>query len=160
MSKYVAYDTKCIRNLETLLAALASLGWHSGLVEVHEQPQSLYGYGGDRRAEKANVIIRRHNTGIGASNDVGFLRQPDGTYQPIVSEYDSNSLYRGRNGQTLEGGFVKGVEAAYGKITGDKAISTLLTKTIPAMKNRGIIPRHATARTVTAGKTTKIVVTY
>src|SRR6266496_3731465 len=160
MSKYVQYDCKTLRNLETLLAALATFGWDSGKVEVHEEAQNLYGYSNDKRPEKANVIIRRHNTGTGASNDVGFARQADGSYRPIVSEYDQQCLTRGLNRANLEGGFVEAVEKAYGAITSDKALSTILKTTIPSMKARGIIPRHATAKTVRSSGATKVVVTY
>lgn len=160
MSKYVQFDCKKIRNLETLLAALAAFGWDSGKVEVHDTPQALYGYSGDKRNEKANVIIRRNNTGVGASNDVGFVLGPDGSYKAIVSEYDQNAIQYSLNRQHLEDGFVKGVERQYGKITGEKALSTVLLHTIPQMKQRRLIPRHATATKVTDGKITKIVVRY
>jgi hypothetical protein len=57
-------------------------------IEAHEDPKHLYGYQGDRREQKANVIIRRNNVG-GAANDVGFFRDGDGKYNAIISEYDS-----------------------------------------------------------------------
>ena len=57
------------------------------LVEVHEQPQALFGYGGDVRAQRAHVIVRRQHI-FGASNDVGFLKNADGTFTAIVSEFD------------------------------------------------------------------------
>ena len=57
-------------------------------VEVHKEPQSLFGYQGDRRQEKANVIVRRCHVGP-AANDLGFLRKPDGSYSAIVSAFDS-----------------------------------------------------------------------
>jgi hypothetical protein len=41
------------------------------------------------RADKANVIIRRQYVGR-ASNDIGFIKAADGTYQAIISEYDSS----------------------------------------------------------------------
>jgi hypothetical protein len=40
----------------------------------------------------ANVIIRRANVQT-AANDIGFVRQSDGTYSAIVSEYDSQNGY-------------------------------------------------------------------
>jgi len=55
--------------------------------EEHEVAQNLYGYGGDKRQQKANIIIRRKYVGS-AANDVGFLRRDDGTYELIISEYD------------------------------------------------------------------------
>jgi hypothetical protein len=69
-----------------LVAALSRLGFQ-GKVEVHREAQSLYGYQGDVRAQKAHVIIRRQHVGP-AANDLGFQRQPDGKYRIWVSDYD------------------------------------------------------------------------
>ena len=69
-----------------LVAALSRLGF-KGKVEVHREAQPLYGYQGDVRAQKANVIIRRQHVGQ-ADNDLGFERQPDGRYRVWVSDYD------------------------------------------------------------------------
>src|SRR3974390_2375004 len=69
-----------------LVAALSHLGFE-GKVEVHKTPQSLYGYQGDVRAQKAHLIIRREHVGR-AANDLGFERQADGKYRVWVSEYD------------------------------------------------------------------------
>ena len=127
---------------------------------MHPTPVALFGYHNDQRAEKAEVVIRRNNTGIGSSNDIGFAKQPDGSYKAIVSEYDGNALRLGLNRTPLEGGFVNAVGKAYGAITSDKALNTLLRKTIPSMKQRGIIPRHATVRTDTVAGARKVTVTY
>jgi hypothetical protein len=69
-----------------LVAALSRLGF-KGKVEVHREAQALYGYQGDVRAQKGNIIIRRQHVGR-AANDLGFERQPDGKYRVWVSEYD------------------------------------------------------------------------
>jgi len=69
-----------------LVAALSRLGFE-GKVEVHQNPQTLYGYQGDARSQKAHIIIRRHHVGR-AANDLGFERQADGSYRAWVSEYD------------------------------------------------------------------------
>ena len=57
-------------------------------------PQNLEGYRGDRRQQSADIIIPRSQVG-GASNDIGFVKGPDGKYKAIVSDYDSR-----RYGQT------------------------------------------------------------
>lgn len=163
MSEYVTYNTRAIRNQEVLLAALAELGWDQGKVEVHEQPVALYGYHGDQRPEKAHIVIRRNQTGVGSSNDIGFVRQDDGTYKPIISAYDQTACRAGYGNRTYKGeatGLSKTLEAVYGRVTGDQAISTILTKTLPRMKMQGLVPRHATAKTVTTGNARKIVVSY
>jgi hypothetical protein len=77
-----------LRDPETLVAALAAVGHRQ--VEVHEQPQTLYGYRGDARPERAEVIVRRRHIGS-ASNDIGFARQPDGSFEAIISEYDRST---------------------------------------------------------------------
>jgi hypothetical protein len=56
-------------------------------IEIHENPTNLYGFKGDKREQVANIIIRKQNVG-NASNDLGFLRKPDGTFEAIISEYD------------------------------------------------------------------------
>lgn len=57
-------------------------------VEVHQVAQHLTGYHGDRRPEKANIIVRRCYVGS-AANDLGFVRKPNGSFSAIVSAYDS-----------------------------------------------------------------------
>jgi hypothetical protein len=71
---------------ECLLAALADLGFDATRVEVHATAVNLVGYAGDRRAQAANIVIRRQHVGA-ASNDVGFLASATG-YQAFVSGYD------------------------------------------------------------------------
>lgn len=85
MSAYLQLLTP-MTDQECLLEALADLGFDGSKVEVHATPQHLVGYGGDRRAQVAHVIIRRRNVGA-ASNDVGFLASPTG-FQAFVSGYD------------------------------------------------------------------------
>lgn len=69
----------------SLLKALADAGFKE--VEVHDAAQPLYGYQGDVRADRAEIIIRRRFIGT-ASNDIGFKRQADGTFTAIISEFD------------------------------------------------------------------------
>jgi hypothetical protein len=59
------------------------------MIETHEKAANLYGYQSDRREQKANIIIRRNHVG-GFSNDLGFVKTADGTYQAIISDYDSS----------------------------------------------------------------------
>ncbi|MEK6718292.1 MAG: DUF1257 domain-containing protein, partial [candidate division NC10 bacterium] len=94
MSHFVECRTQ-IRDLSALCQALQELGWADSEIEVHAAPVPLYGYQGDERPERGEVVIRREFVGE-ASNDIGFARQPDGTYLAIISEYDQRS--RGRFG--------------------------------------------------------------
>ena len=62
----------------------------NGHVEVHEEATNLIGYHGDKRTDKAEIIIRREYISS-ASNDIGFKLAQDGTYQAIISDYDSST---------------------------------------------------------------------
>ncbi|MFI0404787.1 DUF1257 domain-containing protein [Actinomadura sp. 3N508] len=74
-----------LRDADLLAAALAAVGFAS--VETHDEPEPLYGYQGDARPERAEVVVRRRHIGS-LSNDLGFRRRPDGTFEAIISGYD------------------------------------------------------------------------
>lgn len=84
MSHFTSIQTQ-IKDADSLVKALADVGFQQ--VEMHSTAQPLYGYEGDRRADTAEVIIRRQQIGR-LSNDIGFKRQSDGTFQAIISDYD------------------------------------------------------------------------
>lgn len=84
MSHYTVVRTRMV-DRQALAAALADLGFPA--VEVYDEPQPLIGYRGDRRAQRAHVIVRRQHLGR-ASNDIGFARQQDGSYQALISRFD------------------------------------------------------------------------
>ena len=88
MSHYCQIETQ-FNDQQALIEALTSIkgGWKLDQIEIHQIPQSLYGYQGDEREEKANIIIRRKHISPSA-NDVGFALQDDGSYKAIISEYD------------------------------------------------------------------------
>jgi hypothetical protein len=85
MSAYHTQKTQ-YKDRDCLVAALNAQGYKE--VEVHEVATNLYGYHGDMRSQKANVIVRRKFVGA-AANDLGFVKAEDGTYSAIVSAYDS-----------------------------------------------------------------------
>jgi hypothetical protein len=68
-----------------------------GIVVSLNESVQLRGYKGDLRKERAHVVVPQQivNTylGGGASNDVGFLRQQDGTYSAVVSAYDQSAWW-------------------------------------------------------------------
>ncbi|TYB45635.1 DUF1257 domain-containing protein [Actinomadura chibensis] len=84
MSHFTKVRT-AITDQDRLVAVLRELGFPE--VESHARPTPLYGYRGDVRPEKAEVAIRRRHVGS-ASNDIGFHRTSDGTFEAIISEYD------------------------------------------------------------------------
>lgn len=88
MSHYSKIKTHIVEK-DLLLKTLRSMGYEH--VRSSSGPQPLYGYRGDRRPEKAHVIIRREYL-TPASNDIGFLRKAQGNYVAIVSEYDLEML--------------------------------------------------------------------
>jgi len=88
MSRYIKGEVKIV-NEACLLEALKDLGYTQ--VEVHAHPTALIGYHGDVRAQRAHVIVRRKFL-TGASNDLGFVREEDGRYSCIISEYDTTAL--------------------------------------------------------------------
>ena len=89
MSHFTVVKTR-ITDEDALVAGLADLGF--GAVERHAIAQPLVGFQGDQRAEIGHVIVRREHVGH-LSNDIGFRRQADGTYQAIISEYDRSHAY-------------------------------------------------------------------
>lgn len=84
MSHYTRVRT-VLKDPEILVGALADVGFAE--VEQHAQAQALYGYQGDERQLAAEIIVRRRHIGR-ASNDIGFARRGDGTFEAIISAYD------------------------------------------------------------------------
>ena len=86
MSHYVDIETE-IKDIKALVKALERMGF-KGKVEVHNVATNLYGYQGDKRDQKAHVILRRQHVGS-CSNDIGYERMANGCFKAIISEYDS-----------------------------------------------------------------------
>lgn len=94
-----------ITDQSRLVAVLRELGFAE--VESHAEPAHLYGYQGDVRPERAEVAVRRKHIGR-LSNDIGFHRTSDGTFEAIISEYD-RSKYDER--------WLRKVSQRYGRLT-------------------------------------------
>lgn len=84
-----------------MVKALQDMGFTADMIRHTEQAQHLEGYQGDKRAQTAEIIIPRRHVG-GAANDIGFKLQEDGTYEAIISDYDSRSN-RARQGTHWKG---------------------------------------------------------
>lgn len=82
MSKYHVVELEFIDE-KALVSAIEELGYKP---EIHENPAQLYGYQGDKRKQRAHIVIPRKQVGQ-ASNDVGF-EKIDGKYIMHVSAYD------------------------------------------------------------------------
>lgn len=112
MSEYVICDSPMIKSLEHLKKALVDLGVKADHIEQHEFPVPLVGYQGDKREQKAHVVIRRSHVGT-ASNDIGFEILKDGI-RIIVSDYDkSHGL--GKHVLPMSKGGSGMLESAYAK---------------------------------------------
>ncbi|MFB2973839.1 DUF1257 domain-containing protein [Aerosakkonema sp. BLCC-F183] len=90
MSHFTAIKTE-LRDVNALVMALEDLGFKDK-VEVYAEAQRLYGFQGDLREETAEVVIRRQHLGA-ASNDIGFKKQDDGTYEAVISSFDRAYKY-------------------------------------------------------------------
>lgn len=76
-----------------LIQTLKEMGYEPS---IHQNAVNLYGYQGDKREQKAHIVIPRSQVGV-ASNDVGF-EKVDGGFVLHASEYDRSW----RNGSTLK----------------------------------------------------------
>jgi hypothetical protein len=85
MSHYATIAVK-IKDRDVLIKALQD-EFGKANVEIHVTPQNLIGYAGEQRGETATIIIRRKHVGP-VSNDLGFNKKLDGTYEMLVSDYD------------------------------------------------------------------------
>lgn len=101
MSHYTKVKTK-ITSKSLLMKALNDMGFTSEMIRDCSTAEQLEGYGGDKRADRAEIILPRKHVG-GASNDIGFKLQEDGTYGAIISEYDSRSNPACRKNERTKG---------------------------------------------------------
>ncbi len=88
MSKYMEIMTKITEETH-LIAALKEMGFSP---IVHAEPVQLKDWHGIKRPDRAQIVIDRHNTGLGASNDIGFIKE-NGSYRAIISEYDARNKF-------------------------------------------------------------------
>ena len=96
MSEYLKVKTAIkADHLDCLVAALQDIqpAW-KGKVERHPgQGAPLMTYlPQDQRGQRAQVIVRRTLLG-GASNDLGFAVQPDGSVEAIIGDWDRGKGY-------------------------------------------------------------------
>jgi hypothetical protein len=91
MSHYVECQTE-FRDVQALVAALKACGFEAHQIELHPEAVPLYGYKGDVRPQQAHLVIHREHVGT-AANDVGWEKQPNGTYRAWISEYDARHRF-------------------------------------------------------------------
>ena len=96
MSHYCEVELEMKGSVEALVKALTQMRsrynkiFTAQQVEVHAPRQSLRGYQGDVRPQKAHVIIRKRHVGE-AANDLGFEKLSSGNWKMHVSEMDGGS---------------------------------------------------------------------
>ena len=124
MSEYTVCETQ-IKDVEALKEALRGLDVLDAHIEEHKEAQPLYGYQGDMRKQKAHIIIRRQHVG-GASNDIGFEKQADGSYKAWVSRFDRNCRLGKRiaDGELVQGYSRRMIEKQIAKTRGWKMVSS------------------------------------
>lgn len=76
--------TMTITDGQALVEVLKSKGFDPN---VHHDPAPLVGFENRKRKERAHIIIPRKQVGR-ASNDIGFLREANGAYKAIISDFD------------------------------------------------------------------------
>jgi len=86
MSEYCEVDIG-LKDQECLIKTLEELGYKP---QIHVDAVSLEGYQGDKRKQKAHIVIPRKQVGT-ASNDVGF-ELVNGEYILHVSQFDKNNV--------------------------------------------------------------------
>lgn len=159
LSTYTSYALSGIKNREVLLAAIATLGLQA---QVYEQAHSLAGFYSHDNKRKGHVVIPKSEfsrIGVSSYVDVGFEQMADGTFQ-VHTDGHYPTMIPDPKGE----GRVKvedAVQSAYKKVNGDKALSLVITKTIPRLKALGKIPANATVKKqALANGTTRVLVSY
>ena len=94
MSHYTEVRTQ-IRDAACLVKALVKMGFKPHQIEQLSEKEQLLGYQGDKRKQRADIRIKgsgwKGNNHVGgASNDLGWERQADGTYAFHVSENEKH----------------------------------------------------------------------
>ena len=84
MSAYTTIRTKLVSR-DYLVQALHDMGYTE--VETFDRPTTLVGYFGEDESSKAEVIIRKPNLG-GASADVGFAKDRNGSFTAVINDMD------------------------------------------------------------------------
>jgi len=89
MSKYMRVEVN-FKDEDTLRQALRDVCQGRGIQFEQGQGLGLYGFRGKARPETADYVIRRNFVGR-AANDLGFARKADGTFEAVISQFDSRT---------------------------------------------------------------------
>lgn len=89
MSEYIVVTDIDMDDGDCIVKALKELGYPC---TVHAEPKNLHGFQGDKREQKAHIIVDKGHVGV-AANDVGFLKKANGKYEMIISAYDKSARH-------------------------------------------------------------------
>jgi hypothetical protein len=92
MSRYKTYDFKCT-NRAALIQAIQTVGLPFD--ESNGNHISLYRYSTHEPEQKASIVISKRHL-ASAYNDLGFVLQPDGSYEPLVGDYGKGAEMLGK----------------------------------------------------------------
>jgi hypothetical protein len=159
VSTYTQYALHGIRNKEILLASIATMGLQA---QVLDKATTLTGYYGRDKAKGATIVIPKsefQKIGTYSYLDIGFVEGTDGTWTVQTDGHLPTKVKNPKNPNEMVR-FEDAIQTAYKQVNGDRAVKTILTKTIPRLKALGKIPANATAKKVVVGNTTKVLVSY
>lgn len=101
MSKYLSFTEVVFKDRATLIAALIEIG----CTNIKQGSAIEMGrYWAEQIKQTADIIIPR-NTIENSFGDIGFVRGSDGSYTPVMDEYDRS--------RALGGKFISLLRAAY-----------------------------------------------
>ena len=89
MSKFLEFQTN-LHSMWALRRALIDVGFKPEHLLLFDKPEQLRGYHDDLRQEKAHLHIKKEGIG-GSSNDIGFVKNKDGTIDAIISDFDKSA---------------------------------------------------------------------
>ena len=76
-----------LNDQELLVAALVAIGFDRKQIEIHEQAQPVHNFYGRVDRQRANVIIRnQHAPGTLHREDLGWVREADGSYSIVLDD--------------------------------------------------------------------------
>jgi ribosomal protein L11 methylase PrmA len=94
VSQYLKVKTKAKGCSESLVRTLVDMGCAREDIEICEERRNLVGYLGKVREEKAHVIVKKDavckllGLKYSASNELGFEKNADGTWNVYPSKHD------------------------------------------------------------------------
>lgn len=153
MSHYCEMEVDFDVDHEEELVAALEKQFGKGTVEVHKEPQPLFGWYGDDRskveakssdyAPPCDIIIRRKYVGSSA-NDIGFKRTREGHFRAFVSKYDNGATFTAQK-QGL-------VAQEYGALVAEKTLKREGWKTFRTALPDGSVKVTAKDQVVLVGK--------